>query len=54
MAVHLMIEQGYDPRQIEHLFNTLNQVVTADSRMGLGFMGSAPRIKGREAHFRRC
>ncbi len=50
MAVHLMIEQGYDPRQIEHLFNTLNQVVTADSRMGLGFMGSAPRIKGREAH----
>jgi predicted Zn-dependent protease len=50
MAVHLMLEQGYDPRQIEHLFNTLNQVVTADSRMGLGFMGSAPRIKGREAH----
>jgi len=50
MAVHLMLEQGYDPRQIEHLFNTLNQVVTADSRMGLGFMGSAPRVKGREAH----
>jgi predicted Zn-dependent protease len=50
MAVHLMLEQGYDPRQIEHLFNTLNQVVTADSRMGLGFMGSAPRIKGRESH----
>jgi predicted Zn-dependent protease len=50
MAVHLMLEQGYDPRQIEHLFNTLNQLVTADSRMGLGFMGSAPRIKGREAH----
>ncbi len=50
MAVHLMLEQGFDPRQIEHLFNTLNQVVTADSRMGLGFMGSAPRIKGREAH----
>ena len=50
MAVHLMLEQGYDPRQIEHLFNTLNQVVTADSRMGLGFMGSEPRVKGREAH----
>jgi predicted Zn-dependent protease len=50
MAVHLMLEQGYDPRQIEHLFNTLNQVVTADSRMGLGFMGSAPRVKGRDAH----
>ena len=50
MAVHLMLEQGYDPRQVEHLFNTLNQVVTADSRMGLGFMGSAPRVKGREAH----
>ncbi len=50
MAMHLMLEQGYDPRQIEHLFTTLNQVVTADSRMGLGFMGSAPRVKGREAH----
>ena len=50
MAVHLMLEQGYDPRQVEHLFTTLNQVVTADSRMGLGFMGSAPRVKGREAH----
>lgn len=50
MAMRLMLEQGYDPRQVEHLFNTLNQVVTADSRMGLGFMGSAPRVKGREAH----
>jgi predicted Zn-dependent protease len=50
MAMHLMLEQGYDPRQVEHLFTTLNQVVTADSRMGLGFMGSAPRVKGREAH----
>jgi predicted Zn-dependent protease len=50
LAVHLMLEQGYDPRDVEHLFTTLNQVVTADSRMGLGFMGSAPRVKGREAH----
>lgn len=50
MAVHLMIDQGYDPRQVQHLFTTLNQVVTADARMGLGFMGSAPRVKGREAH----
>jgi len=50
MAVHLMLEQRFDPRQIEHLFTTLNQVVTADSRMGLGFMGSAPRVKGRDAH----
>jgi predicted Zn-dependent protease len=50
MAVHLMIDQGYDPRDVEHLFTTLNQVVSTDSRMGLGFMGSAPRVKGREAH----
>jgi predicted Zn-dependent protease len=50
MAVHLMLEQGYDPRDVLHLFTTLNQVVSADSRMGLGFMGSAPRVKGREAH----
>jgi hypothetical protein len=50
LAVHLMLEQGYDPRDVLHLFTTLNQVVSADSRMGLGFMGSAPRVKGREAH----
>jgi predicted Zn-dependent protease len=50
LAVHLMLDQGYDPRDVQHLFTTLNQVVTADSRMGLGFMGSAPRVKGREAH----
>jgi len=50
MAMHLLLEEGYDPREIDHLFTTLNQVVTADSRMGLGFMGSAPRVKGREAH----
>jgi predicted Zn-dependent protease len=50
MAINLMIEQGYDPRDINRLFASLNQVVTADSRMGLGFMGSAPRIKERQAH----
>lgn len=50
MAINLMIEQGYDPREVNRLFASLNQVVTADSRMGLGFMGSAPRIKERQAH----
>jgi predicted Zn-dependent protease len=50
MAVNLMLEQGYDPRDVNRLFSQLNQVVTADSRMGLGFMGSAPRIKERQAH----
>jgi len=50
MAVNLMLEQGYDPREVNRLFASLNQVVTADSRMGLGFMGSAPRIKQRQTH----
>jgi predicted Zn-dependent protease len=50
MAVNLMLEQGYDPRQADHLFATLTQVVAADSRMALGFMGSTPRVKGRQAH----
>ncbi len=50
MAINLMIAQGYDPRDVNRLFTSLNQVVTADSRMGLGFMGSAPRIKERQAH----
>jgi len=49
MATRLMLDQGYDPRQAMHLFSSLNQIVTADSRMGLGFMGSAPRIKGRQS-----
>jgi predicted Zn-dependent protease len=50
LAVHLMLDQGYNPHDVLHLFTTLNQVVSTDSRMGLGFMGSAPRVKGREAH----
>ncbi len=49
LATRLMLDQGYDPRQVSHLFATLNQVVTTDSRMGLGFMGSAPRVKERQA-----
>jgi predicted Zn-dependent protease len=51
MATRMMLDQGYDPREVKHLFNALNQMVTADSRMGLGFMGSAPRVKGRESRF---
>ena len=49
LATKYMIEQGYDPRQAQRLFDALNQMTTVDSRMGLGFMGSAPRIKEREA-----
>lgn len=49
LATKYMIEQGYDPRQAQRLFDSLNQMTTVDSRMGLGFMGSAPRIKEREA-----
>ncbi len=47
LATKYMMEQGYDPREVQQLFNTLNQAVTADSRIGLGFMGSAPRVKQR-------
>jgi predicted Zn-dependent protease len=49
MATRMMLDQGYDPREVSHLFTALNQVVTVDSRMGLGFMGSAPRVKERSA-----
>jgi predicted Zn-dependent protease len=52
LATRMMLDQGYDPREVLHLFTTLNQVVTTDSRMGLGFMGSAPRVKGREARLK--
>jgi predicted Zn-dependent protease len=49
MATKYMLDAGYDPRDAQRLFNSLNQVVNADSRMGLGFMGSAPRLKQRQA-----
>ncbi len=49
LATKYMMEAGYDPRDAQRLFNSLNQMVTADSRMGLGFMGSAPRLKQRQA-----
>lgn len=49
LATKYMMEAGYDPRDVQRLFNSLNQMVTADSRMGLGFMGSAPRLKQRQA-----
>jgi predicted Zn-dependent protease len=52
MATRMMLDQGYNPREVFLLFTTLNQVVTTDSRMGLGFMGSAPRVKGREARLK--
>ena len=49
MAAKYMLDQGYDLREVMHLFASLNAVTSADSRMGLGFMGSAPRIKERQA-----
>jgi predicted Zn-dependent protease len=49
LATKYMMEAGYDPRDVQRLFNSLNQAVTVDSRMGLGFMGSAPRLKQRQA-----
>ncbi len=49
LATKYMLDGGYDPRQVQQLFNALNQIVTVDSRMGLGFMGSAPRVKERSA-----
>lgn len=49
LATKYMLDAGYDPRDAQRLFNSLTQVVTVDSRIGLGFMGSAPRIKQRSA-----
>lgn len=49
LATKYMLDAGYDPRQVQRLFNSLMQMVTVDSRMGLGFMGSAPHVKERAA-----
>ena len=39
LAARYMMDQGYDPRESIHVYNTLQMLAQKDSRVGLGFVG---------------
>jgi len=46
-AIKYMLDRGYDVREAPRLYAHLDRVVTKDSRVGLGFIGNARRVKER-------
>ena len=44
-----MLDQTYDAREIPRLYARLNNLVTRDSRVGLGFVGRLSRVRARTA-----
>lgn len=44
-----MLDHSFDAREIPRLYARLDNMVTRDSRIGLGFMGNAQRVKERTA-----
>jgi len=50
LAARSMMDQGYDAREAMHVYTTLEQLATKDSRVGLGFIGDPKHVKEREAH----
>lgn len=49
LAARYMMDQGYDPREALHVYNTLQMLAQQDSRVGLGFMGDPKHVAEREA-----
>jgi len=45
-----MLDQNYDVREVPRLYVRLDNTVTRDSRVGLGFIGRLSRVKERGAH----
>jgi predicted Zn-dependent protease len=45
-----MLDQNYDVREVPRLYVRLDNTVTRDSRVGLGFIGRLSRVKERQAH----
>jgi hypothetical protein len=45
-----MLDQNYDVREVPRLYVRLDNTVTRDSRVGLGFIGRLSRVKERAAH----
>jgi len=50
LGARYMMDQGYDARESMHVYTTLEQLATKDSRVGLGFIGDPKHVKEREAH----
>jgi len=49
----LMLDQKFDPREVPKTYARLDSLVTRDTRVGLGFMGSKQRVKERTANIER-
>jgi peptidase M48-like protein len=45
-----MLDQSYDVREVPRLYTRLENTVTRDSRVGLGFISRLSRVKERSAH----
>jgi hypothetical protein len=45
-----MLDQNYDAREVPKLYARLDNLVTRDQRVGLGFIGKLSRVKERTAH----
>jgi predicted Zn-dependent protease len=48
-----MLGQNYDAREIPRLYAHMDKMVTADARVGLGFMGDPVRVKERTANIQK-
>src|SRR5579859_13786 len=49
-GLQFMLDQNYDAREVPRLYARMNNLVTRDARVGLGFMGSADRVRERTNH----
>lgn len=45
-----VLEQNYDVREVPHLYARMENMVSRDARIGLGFVGKPSRVKERIAH----
>jgi Peptidase family M48. len=46
-ALKFMLDQNYDAREVPKLYASLERAVSADARLGLGFIGNPSRVKQR-------
>ena len=49
-GLKLTLDRSYDVREVPKAYARLDNLVTKDERVGLGFMGSKKRVKERMAH----
>ncbi|MGB0033899.1 MAG: M48 family metalloprotease [Candidatus Acidiferrales bacterium] len=50
LGLKYMLDMDYDAREIPRLYARINRLVSADARVGLGFIGNPQRVKERTAH----